>query len=128
MAFEIRVVSGVLSGGSTISKTNKYSGSLQTRLNEVIAAAQTNYEIDIALDVSALQAIFIVSSQDVTLKTNNAGSPADTLDLTANKPYQWDIDSYHDCLLTTDVTKFFVTNSGSNSAILQLEAVLDATT
>lgn len=94
---------------------------------ETIADSSTDFQINVAIDVSAVKSFYLVSSQNVTVETNSGSSPADTLTLTANDPYVWTTDSLDTFQLGTDVTAFFVTNASGSSATLDLVAVVDAT-
>lgn len=77
--------------------------------------------------MSALASVYILSDQDLTLKTNSTGSPDDTIILTANKPVIW----YAGCgwtnPLTVDVTKFYLTNGGGTSATFRARFLYDST-
>jgi len=113
--------------GRTVSKSNTYTGSGSISIEETVADAQTDFEINVDIDVSAIKAIYINSTQDVTLETNSGSSPADTISLTANKPYVWTADSYFSNLLTTDVTSMFFTNASGGQATISVEVVYDTT-
>lgn len=124
MAFTMTLKSTAAGRGS-ISAANAYSGTLGISIEETVANGQTAYEIDVAIDVSAVQAFSICSDRAVTVKTNSSGSPANTLNLHAGVPYEWSTNSYDTFKLTTDVAKLFVANSSGAAATLQLEAVVD---
>jgi hypothetical protein len=49
-------------------------------------------QLTFTLDVSAAKSILLLSTKDVTLKTNSSGSPAATVSLTANVPKIWSAD------------------------------------
>lgn len=103
------------------------TGSAQLSIDEDIADGQTDVEIACVLDVSEIKALYIVSSQDITLETNNGASPTDSLSLKADEPVMWHADSLEANLLTTDVTALFVTNASGASANLQIECLYDST-
>jgi len=58
-----------------------------------------------------LQAIEIYSNQNLTIKTNSASTPQDTIAVTANVPILWDIQSIHPCPFAGAVTAMYVTNT-----------------
>lgn len=118
----------VVVGDRTIKKTQSLSSTARLSLEETVATGQTNKQIAFTLDVSQLKAIVIVSDKDVTFETNSGSSPVDTIALLADIPYVWHYQSYHACLLTTDVTAIFITNASGATATLQIEALYDATT
>lgn len=119
-----RSVEGV---GDPIAKTKTISGSLAIVLDETIANGQTDFQISVGIDVSAVKSFFLVSDQDITVETNDGTTPDDTLAMTADDPKVWDEDSSYTFELGTDVTDFFVTNASGSSANLQLRAIVDAT-
>lgn len=117
----------VTSGERVLTLTQELSGSQRISLEESIADAVTNGQINVALDVSKIIAICINSTKDVTFETNSGGSPDDTISLKANVPYIWHNQSYHTLLLGTDVTAVFITNASGAAATVTIEALVDAT-
>lgn len=116
----------VVTPNQTIDLAQTYTGSLGLTLDETAAQSATT-QFFIAIDVSAVKAFVVTSDKAVTLKTNSSGSPDNTLALVANKPYEWNTDSYDTFKLTTDVTSIYVVVAGGSAARIQLEAILDAT-
>lgn len=116
-----------LLGGKSLSKTVTKTGSLETVLDESVADAQTDVQINVAIDVTAVKEFYLVSDQDVTLETNSGSTPDDTLSLVANEPYVWHSTSLDSFLLTVDVTAFFITNASGSVANIDGHWVVDAT-
>lgn len=114
-------------GGTPISATNSFSGSSHVQVSETVTTGQTDVQINVALDVSAIKSIIIKSDKAVTLETNSGSAAANTINLLANVPYIWNTNSYNTCLLTTDVTAIFITNASGSTATITLDAILDAT-
>lgn len=94
---------------------------------ETVATAETDYEINFDLDVSACKSFYLESDQDVTFETNSGSAAADTIALKANKPYIWHVDAYDSFLLGTDVTSVFITNTSGETATIYCVALFDAT-
>jgi len=92
-----------------------------------IAGNASDAVISIAIDVSQVKSIGILSDQALVLKTNSHGSPADTLTLVANRPYEWDTDSYNTLKFGTDVTSIHVDNPSPTAARLQISVCYDST-
>lgn len=115
-------------GDRVVKKTQSLSSSARLSLEESIADGQTNKQVAFTLDVSQLKAIVINSSQNVTLETNSGSAADETIALLADVPYVWHYQSYHPCLLATDITALFITNASGSAATLQIEALYDATT
>jgi hypothetical protein len=114
-------------GGNAVTATKQYTGSAHVGIRETVANGQTDKQINVAIDVSAVKSIIIKSTQDVTLETNSGSAADDTINLLANVPYIWNTDSYDAFLLGTDVTALFITNASGASADISVDAVLDAT-
>ena len=126
MSHSIQLNRGIVVGGISLTKGETCTGSLQLRLDETIATGQTAFEINIAIDISAVKGIFIMSTKNITVKTNSSGSPTDTITLLANQPYLWSPEDDADIIFTGDVTKLYVANASGASATLTLEGVADS--
>jgi hypothetical protein len=114
-------------GGVTLTESKGYAASSSTSLEETVNNGQTDQEVVVAIDVSAVKAFYIVSDYAVTLETNSGSTPADTISLVADVPYVWTTDSYDTFQLGTDVTSFFFTNASGSNATIKMHTVIDAT-
>lgn len=116
-------------GSQVIQPTTNpsYTGGSSVNLNETIPADSTDLDVVVALDVSAIKSLYLLSDKDLVIETNDGTTPDDTINLKAGIPYIWNTDSYDTCLLTTDVTKFCVTEENSEAAVLKMECLLDPT-
>jgi hypothetical protein len=117
--------------GSGISRNQEISNT-QAGVNlidgETVATAETDYEINFDLDVSACKSFYLESDQDVTFETNSGSSADNTIALRANEPYVWHANSYDSFLLTVDVTtSVFVTNASGSTATIYCVALYDVT-
>lgn len=110
-----------------VSQSNTYTGSGQASVDETIADNTTDGVVDIAINVSEIKLLIMLSDQDMTIKTNSSGAPDDTISLLANVPLIWTSDSYYTNKLTVDVTKLYVTNASGSDASLKIEVLVDAT-
>lgn len=127
MAFKHTVTRRVIVDGREIGGTKEIEGSGLKSVNESIADAQTDKQVNYTLDVSACKSFFMVSDQNITVETNNGAAPVDTITLVADEPYYWNSDSYDTFLLGTDVTALFITNASGAAATLEIESLEDAT-
>lgn len=125
MAFTHTLTYRVASAGETITKLIESSAGSEQNLSEAIPANQTNLLVVYSLDVSACESFYLFATQNMTIKTNNSGSPDDTIVLRANEPYQWHTNAYDAFLLTADVTALYVTNTTAGD--LQIRALMDPT-
>ncbi len=106
-------------GGPTVTKSNTLTGSRRQELDETIAIASNN-PVPFACVEANIKALVISCDQDVTVKTNDSGSPHDTIPIKSGKPYVWYTGCPHTLLITADVTELFITNASASIANLQL--------
>lgn len=129
MALTHRVTTSVRSNAGTVSSvTGTFTGTGEVNIEETIALG-TDTLVVLAVDVSEIVSMAIVSSTAMTIETNSATVPDDTITLVANKPLIWNTDILATlgtaCPLTTDVTAFYCTNAAE--AELSVYILMDAT-
>ena len=117
----------VAASGVGISSSNTFSGDGRSGRSVTVPASTTDHFVDLAINVSEIQSIYMVSDQALTVETNSASVPDDTIVLIAGRPYIWSVNSYFANLFTTDVTALYLTNAVGTDAVFQLEVVVDAT-
>ena len=127
MSFEHVIAEQVTTNGRTVRQENTFTGDGQVSRSVEVADSETDMLINFALDVSQIKSIYIKSDQDLTLETNDGGSPDNTLNLTADVPYVWHENSLFTNLLTVDITALYVTNASGSTATLEIEALVDST-
>lgn len=125
MAFQCTLRTDVFASSLNVSSVRNFSGDLQASVDQVIAASTTNQEITLGLDISGLTLLAISSDVPLTIKTNDSGSPDDTLSIAAGVAYVWGTGDYNSLLLTADVTSIFVTNGTLAAANLKIIALVD---
>lgn len=113
--------------GETISKTVVMTADGEVNVDTTVNASATDKEVDIAIDVSSLQSLYIWSDQDVTIQTNSGSVPADTLTIEADSPLVWYVGCGLDNPLGTDVTKLYLTNAGGAAATVKIRVLQDVT-
>jgi hypothetical protein len=129
MAVTHNVTQTITAGGRQVPsnfQAKQYSAGMNISLAEP-APDDATTEMLVAIDVSTVKSIVLASDQDVTVKTNDAGTPDDTIALKAGVPYVWNTDSYDTLLLTVDVTAFHVVNASGEEATLEMECLVDPT-
>ena len=99
---------------------------------ETVATAETDFEINFDLDVSACKSFYLVSDQDVTFETNSGtvdpGVDGEVIALRANEPYVWHTNSYDSFLLTVDIDAgVFISNASGETATIYCAALYDVT-
>src|SRR5215471_13687905 len=98
--------------GTITNTTDVYMVDAEVNLDEVVPAGSLNKEYDIKVTVAQIQCMVMMSSQNVTVKTNSTTTPGDTINLIANKQLVWTRDHVEAKFLSVDVTKMYVTDSG----------------
>lgn len=93
-----------------------------------IPDSSTNKAVAIGgIDVSQAVSVWMHSTQDITLETNDGTTPDDTIALAANVPLLWCTGAPFTNPLTTDVTALYATNSSGAEATLNIRVVQDGT-
>lgn len=126
MAYSLSYNLSVSNGVETIAQTIARSASGRAEIDEDIGVG-ADTQVNIAIDVSEVEMLVLLSDQDVTIETNSGSEAADTLALTAGEPYIWYSGAQDSFALTTDVTAFFVTNAAGATARVRCWVVQDAT-
>ncbi len=111
--------------GTITSTTDSYTSDTDTNFVGTFNAGASNSEIDIAATLANLKALYLYADQDMTVKTNSAGSPADTIALKAKKQIVWNTDSFSAKPYTTNVTKLYV--SCTATTVLRVGFLADQT-
>ncbi len=114
-------------GNDTLSHQVAKTADGEINLDVAVADESTDLQAVVALDVSALKSLYIVSDQAVTIETNDGLSPDDTLTLAAGVPIAWHDTDGTDNPLGTDVTDLYFTNASGNDAIVKIRALQDVT-
>lgn len=128
MSFSHEINQAWSNGARSIPASNSFSGGGEgPGIDEVIPAEASDTEVAYSLDVSQVKAFFMLAQGDMTIKTNNAGAPDNTLELKAGIPYIWFTNSYDSFQITVDVTKLFVSDGSAAENRLQIEDVFDST-
>lgn len=104
------------------------TGESEVNLSGVsVPVASPDTEVICGLRYSGLKSLFILSTHDLSVETNDGTTPDDTITLNANVPYLW-LDATDDANpLTADVTSLFLTATGTGTATVPLRALQDAT-
>jgi len=119
----------VNAGGVVVSGQKTYEEELDTSVEVEVAGTTTDKEVLLSIDISQLTSLIMVSDQDLTVETNSASVPDDTITLAANVPYVWNADLYGQAStkLTADVTALYLTNAGATAATFKCEILYDPT-
>lgn len=128
MSHEMKLEIGAVSGQTTIRKTVTSTDSAHIGFEEIVPDGESDYNISLDLDISAVSALVLVSDQDVTVETNDTESPDDTINLIGDAPKVFnESPSLGENPFTTDVTDLYITNASGEEATIQFEAIYDST-
>jgi hypothetical protein len=117
----------VNSGGRNLTAENNYSKEGHEGRSISVPESSTDLEVAIELDVTQMEAFWLISDVDMVLKTNNASTPDDTITLKAGKPVIWAKDGYFANPFTVDVAAFFLTTGAVGEGTLDFECIIDPT-
>jgi len=86
-------------------------GNGEISINETLPSGSADVEFDRAFTAANIQAYILIADQAVLIKTNDATTPDDTIQMQPGRPVVWGKASgYYSCLFTKDVTKLFLTS------------------
>lgn len=111
----------------TVTKRVSASADSESNLDIAVPAATTDKLVNLAIDVSELESLFLLSDKDVSIETNSGSAPDNTIALTANVPVVWYAGCGYSNPLTADTTKFYITNAGASEATVNIRVLQDST-
>jgi hypothetical protein len=126
MAFSHTLTRSFSSGSSTVSSSKTYTAGAEVNIDEALSASATDFAVAAAIDVSALQSLFLYCDVACTIEVNSTSSPTATIVLPAGEAYLWPNGSATNPLGGTDVTTLYCT-IGSTAGTLQMRALVDPT-
>jgi hypothetical protein len=116
----------VVDGYTPITQATTLTADLRLTFNMSVPIANDQL-VALAIDVSQVKAIVILSDQDLLLETNSSSSPAQTLSLKANVPYFWYTNKPVAMVFSTDITALYITNASASAAAFKMEILVDPT-
>lgn len=127
MAHQFQFTEKVVIGGVSTQDVNTLSAGQRIAIDESIPDSSSDLLVALAIDVSQVKGVYILSDQDITLETNDGSSPDNTLALKAGIPYVWYTNKYDALKFTSDITALYVTNASGEAARLIAEFLVDPT-
>lgn len=119
-----------LSRGGMTESTHvvEVTAAAERSCNVTVNAATTDKQVEFPLYLVGLKAIFLVSTQDVTVEVNDGTAPDKTITLAAGVPAFWYVGGGADAedFLGADVTDLYITNAGGAAASVKIRALVDA--
>ena len=129
MSIVHKVTQTWISGNNTLAVQATNTSNAEINISDTVAASGTHVEYTVAFTITNLECIYISSTTDMTLKTNETGSPDDTILLKANRPFVWMKNSGITVPFVGDsgaITKFYFTN-GLVESTLEIRILKDTT-
>lgn len=122
--FSLKAVGGLSAVGE---KT--HSGDERITQSFTVADSVTDQQRTLNIDVSELQAILIVSDQDILMEWNDGAGAQGSISLKANVPFIERVaaDQYHTVKMGVDVTDLYFTNSSGSTANIKIVAIQNNT-
>jgi hypothetical protein len=113
--------------GETITKGVNLNIEGEQNIDVVVGGGVSNKQVLATIDVSALALVYITSDQDVLIETNNSSSPAEAINISADKPLIWYLGCAWANPFATDVTALYLTRASGDAANVQIRYGYDAT-
>lgn len=111
MAYSISFTKQVRIDSQAVGRTANYAPTRVLKFDEDIPAASTNLAFKLSIDVSELQVLAIQGAAAMTIKTNNSGTPDDTITIGADNPVVECVDDGAGFSVTVDVNTIYVTST-----------------
>ena len=117
--------------GRTYSVAETVSAGAAASVEEVVLASATT-PMAMALDVSQAKLLALLSTVDVVVKINDAGTPTNIFTLEANTPFIWALPQgalldTAAAAVTVDFVTLHVVNAGATAGVLYADALYDPT-
>jgi hypothetical protein len=109
--------------GTIVNVSETATGTYQGVDIDTQVGIEQTVNVPVMITVAMMQSILFSSDQPVTLKTNNAATPQDTINLRANIPVAWTVNSYWPAPFKGDVTALIVTNEGPAAANIKIRVL-----
>lgn len=127
MSFTHAITQAWSRGNESVSKQVSKSADSEKNLDIAVPENSTNLAIAFTCDVSELQSLYLVSTVNMTLKTNSTSSPQETLTLVANEPVIWWDGNPLTMPFAGDITALYATTGAVGDGTLSIRSLIDAT-
>lgn len=129
MAFTHTFAQNCNDGAVNTAKSRTVTDALVVNFDHTIADSVTDDDVVVAVDVSQLKSLYVVSTQDVTMEWNDGSGTQGSIALKAGAPLIWiSTDGYYgNPLGATDVSTLYFTNASGASADITFRALVDPT-
>jgi hypothetical protein len=110
-----------------LNTSRSFFGNGEANYSGTIPNGTVDGEIDLVVVASQIISVILVADHDVTIKTNSATTPQETINLLLNVPIWWNSEDNGPDVFpyAGNITKFYVTNGSGSDVHLQLAHLLD---
>jgi hypothetical protein len=100
------------SGGTPLSGIQSEVGATEISFDQNYGASLSGQLLAVAFTVASVQDVFLLSDKGLTIQTNSASSPVNTINLKPGTPLVWSKSAgYYADVFTADVTAFYITTT-----------------
>jgi hypothetical protein len=115
------------SAGASLSKAESLTGSGEVNVDQAVDASEPDLLVSYAVLVDQLRSLYILSTTDIVITPHDSGdSPLDTIELSANIPFEWTYTSGLDNPYSDDVASLHVENLDATEGLLSMRTLIDA--
>lgn len=114
-------------GNDIIDKTVVSASGGEGNVDEPIADSETDKLVAFVCDFSQMKSFYMVSSQDLSVDTNQVHPGIDEFELKANEPLAWTENCGLANPFSADVTALYVTNASGSETRFQIRKLEDPT-
>lgn len=113
--------------GVIASRTVTVTDEAEVGYDDVVAPGAVDVAANVAFPFAGIKALCLVSDKAVTIKTNDAGTPGNTIALAAGVPLIWYVGARGANPFTADVTELFLSNAGGVAANVKIRVLVHVT-
>lgn len=113
MAYTHQLNINVTGAGISQSASILPTGDTELAESLIVPISTTNQAAAFAFVLAKTQLVYIQCDQPLTIKTNNASSPGNTITLAAGQPFFWYVGCSWTNLFTVDVTGLYLSNASA---------------
>ncbi len=128
MAFT-HVLTFNVAGPLAINRSVTLTEEKEINVEVTIPIAASDLEVEYVAVLARLASFYMVADQDLTIKTNDAGSPDATLNITKDNPFSWypgQVVPLTD-VFVADITALYITNGSGVEATFSIRSLIDPT-
>lgn len=117
-----------VNNGTIQENERTFLGDSEIQLNPTIPASASGFQVLIPFTRAQVRSYVILAKGALTLRTNNNGTPQETIAIEANKMLTWDeSQDLAEMHFSGDITQFFFDNGATSTVDIEIRVLIDAT-